>query len=88
MKPKNPDSARSNPWPMLVWLLLGPMPLFLVLAFQAHRAPAHGKAEAMTSRPMVFAIPATPRLAPRVQAAQAPARQDSEKPVGKAAKTQ
>jgi hypothetical protein len=40
MKPRNPACAESSHWTALVWLLIGPLPLILVLAYQAGKAPA------------------------------------------------
>jgi hypothetical protein len=43
------STAEPNPWPMLLWLVLGPVPLILALAFHSH-APARPEAEARRSR--------------------------------------
>jgi hypothetical protein len=40
MKSIKAAKMRSNPWPMLIWLLIGPVPLFLVLAYQSHQLQA------------------------------------------------
>jgi hypothetical protein len=52
---------------MLIWLLIGPVPLFLVLAYQAHRQPAK-KQSTPNSRPSVLMVTAPMKPANHAQA--------------------
>jgi hypothetical protein len=62
---------------MLIWLLMGPVPLFLVLAWQAHRPQIEGR-NAEGSRPSVLMIAAPEKPAVPDQIKKDPAAKNPE----------
>jgi len=53
MKHETLGNTDRNPWPMLMWLVLGPVPLILLLAFHSH-APARPDSMAVSQRQSGF----------------------------------
>lgn len=64
MKPRESKHRGKNPWTGLLWLILGPTPLFLVLAYQADRTPVRTP-EPETGTPLLMTVAAPGRLIER-----------------------
>jgi hypothetical protein len=62
-KPFKSPKADSSPWLGFVWLLMGPVPLFLVLAWQAHR-PEVARQTPISDKPAVLMVAAPSMVAP------------------------
>jgi hypothetical protein len=63
MESRMGGKSESHPWSMLIWLLIGPLPLFAVLAFQGRPPRAPGLPAIAHHPPVLMTVTESPKPA-------------------------